>query len=385
MTSGRQSRLAGKRVCVIQSVMKRYRTPFYLRLRDLLFSDGIELEVVYGPPWPREALRGDNVDLSPPLGRRVPNWWLFGRVLLQPVLQPWIRADLVIVEHANKYALNYLLMLLDAMRIKRLAYWGHGRDRQSPEGTPGARLRRWTLMHARWWFAYTRSAREEVVAAGFPSDRITDVGNAIDTQILRSQLASVGPTEAEAARKRLGWSEPDRVVVCCGSLRPNKHVDALIEASDTMHGADPRLRLLVIGGGPDLPRIQKLAASRPWVRCVGPQFGHDLAVLLSLAELWLNPGVVGLGVLDAFCAGLPVITCDRDAHGPEVEYIENDFNGLVLGADMTAYADTVIDLLHDDERLRRMQRAAHDSAARHSIDAMAENFARGITACLSRR
>ncbi|MBE2243440.1 MAG: glycosyltransferase family 4 protein [Burkholderiaceae bacterium] len=385
MTRSPGSPLAGKRVCVIQAVMKRYREPFYLRLRDLLASDGIELEVVYGPPWPQEALRGDNVDLSPPLGRRVPNWWLFGRVLMQPVLRPWMRADLVIVEHANKYALNYFLMLLDAAGIKRLAYWGHGRDRQTPEGTFGAWLRRRTLAWSHWWFAYTRGALEDVAAAGFPRDRITVVGNAIDTQALREQLASVGPTQVEAARQRLGWSEFDRVVVCCGSLHPNKHVDALIEASDAMHAADPRLRLLVIGGGPGLHRVQELAASRPWVRCVGPQFGSDLAVLLRLAELWLNPGLVGLGVLDAFCAGLPVITRDIDVHSPEVEYIEHGVNGLILGTDMAAYAGAVIELLHDDKRLRRMQRAAHDSAARRSIDAMAENFARGITACLSRR
>lgn len=385
MTRVQGRSLAGKRVCVIQSVMKRYRTPFYLRLRDLLASDGIELEVVYGPPWTQEALRGDNVDLAPPLGRRVHNWWLFERVLLQPVFRPWMRSDLVIVEHANKYALNYLLMLLDALGIKRLAYWGHGRDRQAPDDSFGARLRSRTLKRASWWFAYTGGARNDVVAAGFPDDRITVIGNAIDTNALRDQLKTVGPEQITAAREALGWSAHERVVVCCGSLHPNKHVDALIKASDAMHSAEPRLRLLVIGGGPGLPQMQELAASRPWVRCVGPQFGHELAVLLSLAELWLNPGLVGLGVLDAFCAGLPVITRDIDVHSPEVEYIEHGVNGLMLGSDMTAYAAAVVHLLHDSERLRHMQRGALDSVARHSIDAMAENFARGIATCLSRR
>lgn len=385
MTPASGNRLAGKRVCVIQGVMKRYRTPFYMRLREILASNGIELEVLYGRPWQQEASRGDNVDLPPPLGRRVPNLWLFEHVLVQPVLWPWLRADLVIVEHANKHAINYLLMLLDAMGIKRLAFWGHGRDRQSPSDTFGAHLRRRTAGWSHWWFAYTNGARDDVAAAGFPRDRITVVGNAIDTQTLREQLAAVGSAEIEVTRKRLGWSEVDRVVVCCGSLYPNKHVDALIESSDSMHAADPQLRLLVIGGGPGLQRAQELAAPRPWVRCVGPQFGRDLAVLLSLAELWLNPGLVGLGVLDAFCAGLPVITRDIDVHSPEVEYIEHGVNGLILGTDMAAYAGAVIELLHDGERLRRMQRAAHDSAARHSIDAMAKNFARGIVECLAQR
>lgn len=380
---GRANQPIGMRVCVIQAVMKRYRAPFFLRLRDRLAADGVELEVVYGPPWPREALRGDNVDLSPPLGRRVRNWWIFERILVQPILRPWLRADLVIVEHANKYALNFVLMLLDAMGIKRLAYWGHGRDRQSAEGSPGERLRGWTLTHASWWFAYTRGSREDVASAGYPADRITVVDNAIDTQSLREELGAVGPADIAEAREGLGWRNGDRIVVCCGSLHPNKHVDALIEVSDAMRAADPRLRLLVIGGGPELERVRDLAASRSWVRCVGPRFGRELAILLRMAELWLNPGLVGLGVLDAFCAGLPVITRDIEGHGPEVEYIDHGANGLILAPDMAAYANAVTELLHDDERLHCMQRSACESAARYSIEAMAENFARGIKACLT--
>jgi len=385
MTPSHVGQLAGRRVCIVQAVMKRYRTPFYLRLRDELANEGIAVEVVYGPPWPREELRGDNVDLPPPLGMRVPNWWFFDRLLVQPVLIRCLRADLVIVEHANKYALNYVLMLLNATGIKRLAYWGHGRDRQTQADTTGARLRRWTLRRANWWFAYTSGARDDVVAAGFPRDRITVVGNAIDTQALRNQLSTVTPRDRAAVLADLGWSEGDRVVVCCGSLYPNKHVDALIEASDAMHASDSSLRLLVIGGGPELPRLKELAAPRPWVRCVGSRFGRELAVRLSLAELWLNPGLVGLGVLDAFCAGLPVITRDLDVHSPEVEYIDHGVNGLVLPREMTVYAATVIELLHDTERLYSMQRAALESASKHSIDAMAENFARGVATCLAQR
>lgn len=369
-------------VCIVQAVMKRYRTPLFELMEQALAADNISLQVVYGPPWPQEAIRGDNVELAPPLGRKVANWWL-GPILAQPMWKPWSSADLVIVEHANKYVLNYLLMALRALGLKRFAYWGHGRDRQSSPDSRSARLRRWTLPRTDWWFAYTEGARRDVEAAGFAADRITVVGNAIDTRQIRDQVAAVTQAQRDAARASLGMDAAARVLVCCGSLHPNKHVDLLVQASDVIHAADPSVHLVIIGGGPCLPQVRELAASRPWVHCVGPKFGQELAVLLSLAELWLNPGLVGLGVLDAFCAGLPMITRDLPVHSPEVEYIEHEINGLILPPDMNAYARTVVALLGDADRLRRMQDAARAASARHSIEAMATNFANGIRACLS--
>lgn len=380
-----ESRLPNRCVCIVQAVMKRYRVPFFKLVSDELAADGIKLEVVYGPPWADEALRGDNVALEPPLGRLVPNWWIFRRLLVQPFLRPWLRSDLVIVEHANKYALNYVLMLLNALGLKRMAYWSHGRDRQANPNAWTERFKRWTLRRTDWWFTYTEGSRKDVEAAGFSGDRITVVGNAIDTRLLRAQLDAVSPDQRRAQRAALGWNGDERIVVYCGSMHPNKCVDALIEASDVMHASDPNVRLLVIGGGPGMPRARELAAKRPWVRCVGPRFGADLAALLSLGELWLNPGLVGLGVLDAFCAGLPMITRDLEVHSPEIEYVEHGVNGLVLGPDMHGYAEEVVALLHDRARLESMRQAARDAAGRHSIEAMANNFARGVRECLRRQ
>jgi glycosyltransferase involved in cell wall biosynthesis len=170
--------------------------------------------------------------------------------------------------------------------------------------------------------------------------------------------------------------------VCCGSLYPNKFVDQLIEASDTLHAVDAHVRLLVIGGGPGLEGARTLAGCRPWVRCVGPKFGHEKAVLLSLAELWLNPGLVGLGVLDAFCAGLPIITRKLNLHSPEFDYVQHDVNGLVLPEDMEDYMHAVSALLRDSAQLARLRSGAWESAELYSIETMIDNFATGVKACL---
>lgn len=373
------------RVCIIQPVLKKYRVAFFLALQGELARRGIDLVVVYGKPWPDELARGDNAELAAPLGTRVANWRLFDALLIQPTILPWLRADLLIVEHANKHALNYLFTVLRSLRIKRLAYWGHGRDYQATDTGLQQLIKAWTLKHADWWFAYNQEAAAYVSARGFPRERITAVGNSVDTTELKAQLASVTPEEQRTTVEAMGWLASDRILVACGSVYLGKGIEELIEASDLMHALQADIRLLVIGGGPGLERARELASSRPWVRCVGPRFGRDKAVLLSRAELWLNPGLIGLGVLDAFCAALPVITRAEGMRSPEATYVEDGINGSIVAGDMRCYVEAVVDILRDRSRLLRLQDGARANAKAYSIESMATNFADGIVACLECR
>lgn len=370
-------------LCIVQPVLKQYRVPFFVELQRVLEAEGIRLRVVYGTPWKGEDARGDHADLPPPLGRRVRSFMLFGRLLLIPTLRPWLGADLVVVEHANKNLLNYLLAVLYGLRLKRVAYWSHGRDRQADPDSGGERFKRRSLHWADWWFAYTADSAEYVALRGFPRARITVVENAIDTRALRADLDAVTPAQIRAARDTLGWTGDERVAVYCGSLYPNKRLDLLFEAAERVHRAVPEFRLLVVGGGTLSGEVQAFAASHDWVRAVGPKFGREKSVLLRLAGMWLNPGALGLGILDAFCAGLPMLTTRQSTHGPEIEYLRHEGNGLLLDDSPAAYADGMLRLLGDANLAARLAAGARESARRYSIETMAKNFAAGVRACLS--
>lgn len=373
------------RVCIIQPVMKQYRMPFFQQLGHLLGQAGIELQVVYGTPWLQEALRKDHGDIPPPLGLRVASRMLGGKLFWMPVARPWIRADLVVVEHANKHLMNFLLAALQRLRIKRVAYWGHGRDLQGSEESMGERYKRRSLHWSDWWFAYTSGAARYVASQGFAPQRITVVQNAIDTAELRRQLAQVDDTTRARVLARLGWPADSRVGVYCGSLYPNKRLDWLMQSAEAVHRQHPGFRLLVVGGGPLGPELKAFAQQHgEWVHWAGATFGQDKADLLGTAELWLNPGLVGLGILDAFCAGLPLLTTDLPLHSPEIEYLEHGRNGLMVAPDPEAFGQAILDLLADPVRLATMRAAARSDSHRYSIEAMAHNFAQGVQQCLGR-
>jgi glycosyltransferase involved in cell wall biosynthesis len=173
------------------------------------------------------------------------------------------------------------------------------------------------------------------------------------------------------------------VGVFCGNLSANKRLDFLFEAATLVHQAIPEFQLLLLGNGPLCEHVKIVAARNRFIRYIGPRIGVEKALFLKMSDLFLLPGAVGLAVLDAFAAGLPLLTTELPDHGPEVGYLENGRNGLITAHDPKVYAQSVIDLLRDRTRREQLSQAACESGHRHSIEAMVQNFRHGIQECLA--
>ena len=73
-----------------------------------------------------------------------------------------------------------------------------------------------------------------------------------------------------------------------------------------------------------------------------------------------------------------MVTAHDSRHGPELAYLENGVNGLIVDGDARVYADAVTRLLSDDARLDALKRRARADAHRYSLGNMVEHFASGI-------
>src|ERR1700751_3764458 len=109
------------KVLIIQTEVKHYRVPFFGGLHAALQQDNIELRVVYSNSNPVQSLRKDCFDLPPSFGRRVVGYWLFRRFIYQPIWKEILSADLVIAGSEVKYLINPLLLLMSALKLKRVA------------------------------------------------------------------------------------------------------------------------------------------------------------------------------------------------------------------------------------------------------------------------
>jgi len=370
------------RVLIVQSVAKHYRKPLFDRLHACLDEAGLELRVAYSVPNRAEACKGDNIELPAPYGCRVPARWLFGnRLLYQPILGEVARARLVILEQANKYLMSYPVLAQGRLKVRKVAFWGHGRNMHGRASSWAERWKRGLIRQVDWWFAYTQSAASYVAAQGFDPRRITNVRNSVDTAAFRELVESITPEEIQSQRARLGLTPDSRVALFCGSLYEGRDLPLLIDAADRVRHEVESFHLILIGSGPVREAVEREATTRDWLHYVGPLFGRDKAILFRVADLYANPGLVGLGVLDAFTAGLPVFATDCP-HSPEFEYVEAGVNGLVAQHSSQRYAESLVRAFRDPSLLATLRIGAAESARKYGIEATADRFCEGVIACL---
>ncbi|MEE4453955.1 glycosyltransferase family 4 protein [Novosphingobium resinovorum] len=371
-----------KRVSYIFPTSHHYRKPFHEKLRLLLAERNVDYRVVYCDPKAENIKKNDTVDID--WGVKVGTKTLPFGLEYQCGFREALKSDMVIVQQENKLVLNYMLNILSMLGAKRLAYFGHGRNFQSRN--PSGLSERWKRLWAtkvNWWFGYTEETRRHVVSLGFPSDNITVFNNSVDTSQLRGQVERITPERLQVLRAELGLAGRN-VGVFVGGIYPDKRMAFLIEACERIRSRIPDFELLVVGGGADLPVIEALAKSRPWVRVLGPRFGVEKVELMMLGHVFMMPGLMGLAILDAAVVGLPIATTRYPWHSPEIAYLDVDRNGVMVDEweNSQAYADAVSGILVDAAVQQSMAAEARAMADRYSIERMAENFAAGVLRAL---
>ncbi len=375
-----------KHVLIIQRRMTQYRVPLFDALRRRLAENGVVLQVVYGTPTATEHERKDSGAL--PWGIKIPCRYLsLGSLQLvwQHIPDQLLaEQDLIIIPHENMLLANYPLLLLHWCRHHaKLAFWGHGANFQS-RGKNGFRdrLKTWTARQADWWFAYTTASVQKIVASSFTPQRITCLDNAVDVEALQQWRSAVAPEERQALLTALGL-EGERLAVFLGGLYPDKRLAFLWEVADELRRRLPDFELLIVGDGPQRDLAKNFAALRPWCRWVGARHGRDKALHLSLGRVMLNPGLVGLNILDSFAMGLPLLTTDCGIHSPEIAYLRSGLNGVMTADEPTQYADAAQRLLTDERFRQGLAENCRADAGRYTLDNMVEQFCTGILCALA--
>ena len=189
-----------------------------------------------------------------------------------------------------------------------------------------------------------------------------------------TDLASITNTGLTELRSELRLKEGTYVGLFCGSLYPDKRIDYMVAAADKIKAALPNFHMLVIGDGPCAAEISKAAEARHWLHWLGVRKGMEKAAYFCLAHVIVNPGLVGLHILDSFCAGVPMVTSTDARHSPEIEYLKDGENGMLVKGDLDDYAGTIIRLLKTQKLHGKLKSGALDSARRYTLQNMVERF-----------
>ena len=155
---------------------------------------------------------------------------------------------------------------------------------------------------------------------GYRPERIRLIHNAVPELIASADPASV--------RASFGVREGEFLAVLVATLRPVKSADVFVRAVQQSNRTEPRLRGLVVGGGPELERLRMLAGDDGVVQVVGQRL--DVADIINAADaVCLSSQAEGapMVLLEAMSLGKPIVA-------PEVggipEAVVNDETGLLF-------------------------------------------------------
>ncbi|GAB4447272.1 MAG: hypothetical protein Fur0028_02140 [Bacteroidales bacterium] len=367
-----------RKVLILYKFLPQWRVDFFNLLREALYNENIELTLVYGKLKGEVSKKNDEVDLG--WGVYVPNWFLkLGRIelILQPAFKQIKGADLIIVEQANKLLINYFLMIIRKFTKKKLAFWGHGLNLQSNSNSMGNKFKKLYSRQCDWWFAYTNNVSRIIQSFGYPVEKITVVQNAIDTIFLKKEYDNISYKEIVKLKSELNIGNGP-IGLYCGGMYKEKRLDFILDACKKIKKEIRDFGMIFIGAGPEDYKIKEAALKYKWIHYVGTKFHTDKVPYFKMADVFLMPGLVGLAILDAFAMQLPIITTNYPYHSPEIEYLENGFNGKMTANSLEEYSNAVVTLLNEGAQLKHLKEGCKISAEKYTIERMVSNFKSGI-------
>jgi len=376
--------LKRRKVAFALDAVAHYREDFFAKLRDNLEREAIDISLVTGSGY-----SGHNIGASIPWAQEV-RLRQVGRLSWLPAGAVTRSADLLIVAQVLKHVFLYHAAARHLMGTQKIALFGHGKLFSArPEHPLAARLKQWISRQCDWWFAYTERSAEVVRnEIGFPSERITIVNNAIDTAGLSRASESLRPEVLPRLRAELGIAS-ENVGIFVGGMydgpQHTKRLPFLIASCQEIRARVPDFQMIFVGGGPAQDIVEQAAGMQPWIHYVGVKKGAEAVPYWRLAKVCLNPGLVGLGILDAFALGVPLITSDIPYHSPEIAYLKPDRNGVIVDdcGEPSVYAETVVRLMSDAPRRAALIAEARRDAAALTTEAMVDNFSDGILRALA--
>ena len=171
----------------------------------------------------------------------------------------------------------------------------------------------------------------------------------------------------------------EKVVLFVGRMRPIKKVEHLIEIFNQID--EPGCGCVIVGDRMDYD-LEALIR-RDNIRYLGEIFDSgniQISKLFKMADLFVIPGDVGLGMNQAFYWGLPVVTEDG-LQPPEIHYLENGRSGFIVPEnDVASLQEKTLRLLKDDALRAEFSRHAREDILR---EASIETMFKGFLDCVS--
>ena len=306
-------------IAIVQPLVPHYREHFFNRLRE---QAPFELYCYNGA----EAMQKQNLSAGRTPAKPLPALSIGPFVLYNPLRL--FKSDYKVLVLMLNFAhiSTWIILLLKPFLKQKVILWGHGisvkryiREEQQP-----SRLLKWMMQLADATWFYT-SREMELWQQVIPALNAVSLNNTISEveQILQQPVP-----DKMLLRKKYGIRAKRVLIYCARFNEPGRRIDLLLQV---IAATDPtEYGFIIIGAGKYKPDF----SAYPHVSDFGAVY--DPAVkqeLFGLADLYFQPGWVGLSAVEAMAYGKPVCTFKRSEavlQCVEYSYIKDGHNGLIF-------------------------------------------------------
>jgi glycosyltransferase involved in cell wall biosynthesis len=184
------------------------------------------------------------------------------------------------------------------------------------------------------------------------------------------------PRFQERSRRELGFPEDEVILISIGRLVRRKALGDVLLALSRLE--ESRLRLLIIGEGPEEEHLREMARTlglSKQVEFMGAVWGERKFQYLAAADMFVLPSLhegFGLVFLEAMHCGLPVIA---SSSGGQTDFLKDGETGyLVPVGEVESLAQSIRRLAADEALRRQMSEFNREYVKAFHISGVAERY-----------
>ena len=347
------------RIAHLQPMIPHYREEFFSRLGDMTRQDIYTFES-------DDLSKAQSFNIGSTAHKHIACKSFRGFLLYNPL--PLLRGDydvLVLMLHIG-HITTWLLLLTKLFHRKKIILWGQGisvKRYLKEERKPDWKMRLQMSLADGVWL-YMEKERQQWSRI-FPHKPMTALNNTL-TGV--EDMARYKPdVTVDDLKKKYGITQHTVLIFCARFENNHRRADLLVE---TIKRLDPRrFAFIIIGAGKHKPDFTPYANVHDFGAVYDTNVKREL---FAVADIYFQPGWVGLSIVEAMAYGKPVFTfrrSDQTLQCVEYSYIQDGWNGMLL--DDIDHCITAITTITDEETRSMGEHARELVTSRLAVKEMA--------------
>lgn len=336
------------RMAILQPEVPHYREDFFSHLREKCERLDIYIYNSYA------KTKSNGFSTNSKGVKYIFNQQIHGILLYNPFILFHSKYDTLALMLHFAHITTWLLLLTKFIHKKKIILYGQGisvKRYLKEEKKPDWKLKLMITLADGVWLYMDKELRQWKQL--FPKKKIVALGNTISGM---KEILNYKPVISKETTKKI-YCIPERflLIFCARFTSPYRRIDLLLETIKRLD--NQKFGFIIIGDGKYKPDFTQFKNVHDFGAVYDTNIKRDL---FSVADIYFQPGWVGLSIVEAMAYGLPISTFKRTNETKqcvEYSYIINDVNGLIFEHidncidRITNISDTEIEYLGSNAKL----------------------------------